>query len=218
MLEPLRPDVILTTVFPWRIPQDVIDLPRLGAINVHPSLLPKYRGTMTPNWTLLNGETAGGMTAHRMVADFDAGPILAQVTAVIHDDDTIETYARRLFEQAPQLLAKAFARVTAGDPGDPQDESEATYFGHLPEDLRVIDWHDPARTIHNKVRGFSGFVSPPGAIGVIDGVPSRITRSRLLPGGGAAAVAPGTVLARTDEGTVVQCGDGPLLVVEQAPA
>ncbi len=218
MLAPLRPDLIVSTVFPWRIPQAALDLPPLGAINLHPSLLPKYRGTMTPNWTLLNGERTSGLTAHRMVADFDAGPILAQVPIEVSDDDDLMTYLRSLFSHMPAVLSTALKRVIAGDPGDPQDESQATYFGQLPEDQRVIDWNSPALRIHNQVRGFGAFLLPPGALATIDGVPSRILRTRLLADQETIAGAtPGTVIGHDDDGLTIQCGDRPIRLLEYAP-
>lgn len=217
MLAPLRPDLIISTVFPWRIPQDVLDLPPLGAFNVHPSLLPKYRGTKTPIWMLLNGERTTGLTAHRMVAGFDAGPILAQVAIEITDDDDLTSYAQRLFSQMPAVIGAALERVIAGDPGEPQDESQATYYGQVPEDQRIIDWNSPARRVHNQVRAFAGFVVPPGAYGTVDGVPSRILRTRLLHGDAAADLEPGTVVTRDDEGFTIQCGDGPIRVLDYVP-
>ena len=219
MLAPLRPDVILSTVFPLRLPQDVIDLPRLGAINLHPSLLPKYRGTMTPNWTFLNGEQTAGLTAHRMTTEFDAGPILAQIAIEISDDDELPAVMQRLFAHAPAIVMAALERVAAGDPGDPQDESQATYFGMLPDEQRIIDWNSPARRVHNQVRAFAAFVSPAGALATIDGVPSRILRTRLLTGNGAnAGVEPGTVVERDADGLSIQCGDGPIVVLQYEPA
>jgi methionyl-tRNA formyltransferase len=218
MLAPLRPDIIISTVFPWRIPQNVLNLPRFGAFNVHPSLLPKYRGTMTPNWTFLNGEKTAGLTAHRMVADFDAGPILAQVALDITDEDDIPSYMQRLFAQAPAVVMTAIQKMVAGDPGEPQDESVATYFGQIPAEQRVIDWNSSARRIHNQVRAFGAIYSPPGAYGTVEGVPSRILRSRLLASEGVPAdVEPGTVIERTADGLIVQCGDGPILVVAHEP-
>jgi len=214
MLAPLRPELIISTVFPWRIPQDVIDLPALGAINVHPSLLPRYRGTMTPNWTFLNGEHTSGLTVHRMVADFDAGPVLAQMSLEITDEDELSSYMQRLFAHAPSLIEAALTRVIAGDPGDAQDESQATYYGMLPDDQRVIDWSSPARRVHNQIRGFAALVDPPGAYGTLDGTPSRILRTQLLSNDGTIADAlPGTILSGSDDGLIVQCGDGPIRIL-----
>jgi methionyl-tRNA formyltransferase len=218
MLAPLRPDLIISTSFPWRIPQGVLDLPRLGAINLHPSLLPKYRGTMTPVWTLLNGERTSGVTAHRMLADFDTGPILAQAAVEVGDDDNLGDYMQSIFAVAPAVFETALRRVIAGDPGEPQDESQATYFGQLPDEIRTIDWASPARRIHNQVRALSGFTIESGAYGIVDDVPSRILRTRLLFNDSTITDRePGTVISRDDEGLTIQCGDGPIRVLEFVP-
>lgn len=218
MLAPMQPDLIISTVFPWRIPQAVIDLPRLGAFNIHPSLLPKYRGTMTPNWTLLNGERQSGITAHRMVADFDAGPILAQAAFEVSDDDDLAAYMQALYTHAPAVVSAALQRVIAGDPGEPQDESQATYFGVMPETHRIIDWNSPARRVYNQVRAYAAMVEPPGAVGTIDEVPSRIFQARLLPTDTVAGIEPGTIIDRDGEGVTIQCADGPIKVLTYVPA
>ena len=173
---------------------------------------------MTPNWTFLNGEQSAGLTAHRMVADFDAGPVLAQVALDISDEDDIPSFMQRLFAEAPAVVMTAIQRMIAGDAGEPQDESQATYYGQIPEDQRVIDWNSPARRIHNQVRAFGAIYSPPGAYGTVEGIPSRVLRSRLLESDGMPGdIEPGTVIDRTDDGLIVQCGDGPILVVAHEP-
>jgi methionyl-tRNA formyltransferase len=173
---------------------------------------------MTPNWMLLNGERSAGITAHRMVAEFDAGPILAQAELEIDDDDELMGYMQRLFGLVPGVVDAALARVAAGDPGDPQDESQASYFGALPEDERVIDWNSPARRVHNQVRGFSALMAEPGAFATIDGVPSRVLSTRLIADDGAASdAAPGTVIERGDGWFTVQCGDRPIRVLRHEP-
>jgi methionyl-tRNA formyltransferase len=217
MLKPLRPDLILTTVFPHRLPQELIDLPRLGAINIHPSLLPKYRGTMTPNWTLLNGERQAGITVHRMSAEFDTGPILAQAAVEVRDDDDLSSYMQRLFAQTPAVLFTAFAKVIAGDPGEPQDESQATYYGAIPDGLRIIDWTSPATRIHNQIRGLAALVDPPGALGTVEGVQSRILKARLMPDAGGDGHQPGSVIDRLADGVVIQCGDGAIQLLYHEP-
>lgn len=214
----MRPDVIISSSFPWRIPQAVLDAPRYGAFNLHPSLLPKYRGTATPFWTLLNGERATGLTAHRMVADFDAGPILSQVEIEIAEDDDVNAVMRAIIMRGPEVIVTAIQRLVAGDPGDPQDESQATYFGELPESERQVTWSSPARRIHNQVRAFAGLLSPPGAYATIDGAPVRLLKSRTVPADGMTAAEPGTVIARDDAGLTIQCGDGPIRVLQFEPA
>jgi methionyl-tRNA formyltransferase len=220
MLRPLRPDLVVATVFPWRIPDDVLALPRLGAVNVHPALLPRYRGAMTPFWLLRNGEREGGVTLHRMTADFDAGSILAQERFAIDDDDDIPALFQKVGRTFAPLWEAALPRIARGDPGEPQDEAQASYFGQIEDEAawRAIDWTRPAREIHNQVRscGWAG-AQPAGAVGTIDGAPTRITRTRLVdaPSDGAD---PGTVVSRTGDALLVQCGDRPLEIVEHQPA
>jgi methionyl-tRNA formyltransferase len=217
MLAPLRPDLIISTVFPHRLPQALIDVPRLGAINIHPSLLPKYRGTMTPNWTLLNGERQAGVTVHRMSTEFDTGPILAQAPIEVSDEDDLTSYMQRLFAQTPAVFFTALGKVIAGDPGEPQDESEATYFGVIPDELRVIDWSSPATRIYNQIRGLAGLIDPPGALGTVDGVQSRIFKARLMPDAGGDGHQPGSVIDRLADGVVIQCGDGAIQLLYHEP-
>jgi methionyl-tRNA formyltransferase len=214
-LAPLRPDLIVATVFPWKLPPELLALPRLGAVNVHPTLLPRYRGTDTPIWLLHNGERETGMTLHRMSAQLDVGPILAQVTIPIDDDDQLETLLPKFFAALGPVWEQATPRIAAGDPGDPQDESQASYYGRIADERawKTIDWTQPARTVHNVVRG-AAFQRdlPPGAVGHLEGVPHRITQTRLLPGSKGDGP-PGAVVARDDDMLLVQCGDGLLGVV-----
>jgi methionyl-tRNA formyltransferase len=121
---------------------------------------------------------------------------------------------------APHLLRQALERVAQGDPGEPQDESRATYAGLFEPEWRTIDWTQPARTIHNQVRSWIGFRdSHHGAIGEINGERFTITRTRLLPPSQASdGGVPGTVLSQDAEQMVVQCGDGPLAILAWTPA
>jgi methionyl-tRNA formyltransferase len=221
MLAPLRPDLLVSAIFPHRLPADVLALPRLGAVNFHPTLLPAYRGTDTPFWLLRNGERQWGITLHRMSAEFDTGPILAQEAFEISDDDTLTTLFPRLGALLQPLLDVGLARIAAGDPGDPQDESRASYYGAIPDldAWRRLDWSLPAREAHNIVRSCDGLWGGSGAHAMLDGAPVTILRTRLVPADEAPPThaAPGAVLSRDADGLLVQCGDGPLRVVEHAP-
>ena len=215
-LAPLRPDLIIATVFPHKLPPDLLALPRLGAVNVHPTALPRYRGTDTPMWLLHNGERETAMSLHRMAAQLDIGPILAQVPIPIDDDDDMTTLMPKFFGAMGPVWTQALPRIAAGDPGDPQDESQASYYGKIADERawKAIDWAQPARTVHNTVRG-SIFARdlPPGAVGNLDGRPHRVTKTRLLPdpmGDGL----PGSIVARDGDTLLVQCGDGLIAVVE----
>jgi methionyl-tRNA formyltransferase len=221
MLAPLRPDLIVSGGFPWRIPSEVLALPRLGAINMHPALLPRYRGPAAIEWALRNGDAELGFTVHRLSPDFDTGPILAQTRIPIADDDDIDSLVARFGPVLPGLLGQALGRVARGDPGEVQDEAEATYAGLFDEEWRIIDWSQPARTIHNQVRSWIGVRDIPlGAFGEVDGETLQITKTRLVASESMEQVPalPGTVLRRDGERLVVQCGDGPIEVVRWSPA
>jgi methionyl-tRNA formyltransferase len=220
MLAPLRPDLIISAGFPWRIPADVVALPRLGAINFHDALLPRHRGPNAGGWVFRQGDTETGLTVHRITTEFDTGPVLAQARVPITDHDDSASIMAKLVDHAPGLLRQALERVARGDPGDAQDESQATEAGLFEDAWRIIDWSQPARTIHNQVRSWIGWRDIPlGALGEIDGETLQITRTRLVPDGpaGQESVPPGTVLRRDGESLVVQCGDGPIEIVSWSP-
>jgi methionyl-tRNA formyltransferase len=221
MLAPLRPDLIVSGGFPWRIPADVLALPRLGAINFHDAPLPRHRGPNATGWAFRLGDAETALTVHRLTPDFDAGPVLAQARIPIGDEDDWSTIMPQLFAHAPALLHHALERVARGDPGEPQDEALATEAGLFEEAWRVIDWTQPARTVHNQVRSWIGLRDiPPGALGELDGRAVHVTKTRLVPGGSAPRepAAPGTVLRRDGERLVVQCGDGPIEILVWSPA
>lgn len=220
MLAPLRPDLLVSSVFPHRIPEDALALPRLGAYNVHPALLPRYRGTGTPMWHFRNGERETGLTLHRMLSDFDTGPILAQVRCTIEDDDDWAALAGKYQGLFAPLWAQALPRIAAGDPGEPQDERQASYFGAFPDDERWwgIDWSRGAREIHNQVRSCALFLREPGAVGTIDGRPYRIHHTRIISEGVAPQAPAGSFVAPgASERPRVQCGDGVLELVRYEP-
>ena len=214
MLAPLQPDLIVCGGMPWRIPADVLALPRLGTVNMHPALLPRYRGPASVEWAFRNGDPETGFTVHRMDPDFDTGAILAQARIPIDDEDDIDSLRATFGQVLPDLLARALERVARGDLGEPQDEAEASYAGLFEEGWRTIDWSRPARTVHNQVRSWTGIRdTPKGALGEVDGEFLQVTKTRLLPDEVAGSVPPGTVVRREGERLVVQCGDGPLELV-----
>jgi methionyl-tRNA formyltransferase len=220
MLAPLRPDLIISGGFPWRIPPDVVALPRLGAINFHDALLPRHRGPNATGWAFRLGDTEIGLTIHRLAPDFDSGPILAQARIPITADDDLSTLWTKSADYEVGLLQRALERVARGDPGDPQDESQATEAGLFEDAWRVIDWSQPARTIHNQVRSWIGLRDIPlGALGEIDGETLQITKTRLVQAEPTqqAQVPPGTVVRRDGESLIVQCGDGPIEILKWSP-
>ncbi|HZP21590.1 MAG TPA: formyltransferase family protein, partial [Bauldia sp.] len=156
MLAPLRPDLIVSIGFPWLIPSDVLALPRLGAINLHPARLPHHRGPAAVEWAFRNGDAEIGFTVHRLADGFDTGAILAQGGVPIAADDDIDTLMPKLGALIPGLVRTALERVARGEPGEPQDEAQASYDALFADDWRFIDWNRPARDIHNQVRSWTG--------------------------------------------------------------
>ena len=149
----LRPDLILSVYYRHMIGTRILGLPRLGAWNMHGSLLPRYRGRAPINWAVLHGEPRIGMTLHRMVKSADAGAIVDQEGVAIGPRDTAEQAFRKVLPCARRVLARRIDELLAGNaPETPQDESQATYFGgRTPEDGR-IDWTRPSLELFNLVR------------------------------------------------------------------
>ncbi len=209
MLAPLQPDLILVLGWSWKLPADVIALPRLGAINVHNALLPKYRGRgdLALQWTLRNDEPHYGLTFHWVDSDFDTGPILVQTQIPIGDDDDGNSLNDRLNAAALDVLPSVIDMAVRGEPGTPQPDG-GFYCQPMEPAWRTIDWNSPARTVHNQVRSWLGM----GAEATIDGRSFCITRTRLLPTTTTDAI-PGTLLAQRDGTLVVQCANSPIEVL-----
>ncbi len=149
----LRPDMLFSFYYRHLLPQALLDLPGLGAINLHGSLLPKYRGRAPINWVLVHGETITGVTLHHMDARADHGDIVAQRTVPIAIEDTALTLSRKLTEAARRLLADTYPLILSGQaPRIRQDDSAATRFGRRrPADGR-IDWSAAAWQVYNLIR------------------------------------------------------------------
>ena len=214
MLAPLRPDLIISRSFPWRIPADVLALPRLGAINGHPALLPKYRGPNPLRWALRNGDTEPGYTVHWTTSDFDTGSILAQGRIPIGEDESGDALMAKLGALTLGLFQQALERIARGEQGEPQDETQASYAGLFEDEWRSIDWARSAREIHNQVRSWSVLGDgKDGARGEIEGEVLQIATTQLLPVEETHGASPGTILRRDGDRVVVQCGDGPIAIV-----
>lgn len=218
MLEPLRPDLIVSSIFPWRIPDDVVALAPLGGMNFHDAPLPKYRGPNPVGWAIRNGDERFAVTFHRLGSDFDTGPILAQDSFPLTEDDDIDSISEKIGALvAGSLLRQALDRIARGDPGDPQDDALASYAPQFEPEWRFIDWNTPARHVHRQVRSWIGDRDiPRGAVGTIDGVAHQIVRTRLSDRR-ASTSPPGTVIQRDGDTLLVQCADMPLLIVDASP-
>lgn len=149
----MKPDLILSVYYRNMISPKVLAIPRLGAFNMHGSLLPKYRGRAPINWAVLHGEPLMGMTLHRMVKAADAGAIVDQEGVDISPQDTAEQAFRKVLPLAREVLARQIGPLLAGDAREtPQDDSQASYFGgRCAEDGR-IDWRGTSSAIFNLIR------------------------------------------------------------------
>jgi methionyl-tRNA formyltransferase len=161
------------------IPQSVIDLPPHGIINVHASLLPKYRGAAPIQWAIANGETRTGVTTMRIDAGLDTGEMLLKAETAIAPDETAPELAARLAGMGADLLVRTLEGIAAGTiVPEKQDHSQATMAPLLKKEDGLIDWSMPARDIYNRVRGFQPW---PGAWTRFRGQLLHVWRSRLVP-------------------------------------
>ena len=167
-LRALQPDILFSFYYRHMIGQEILDLPRLGAFNLHGSLLPKYRGRVPINWAILHGETETGASLHYMVKKPDAGDIVDQEAVVIGARDTAQAVFLRVVQAARRVLERQIDAIEQGrNPRHPQDAHKASYFGgRRPEDGR-IDWHSSAPAIFNLIRAVTH--PYPGAYTEVDG-------------------------------------------------
>ena len=204
-IKALQPDFLFSFYYRHMLSAALIELPVRGALNVHGSLLPKYRGRVPVNWAVINGETETGVTLHYMTAKPDAGDIVAQEAVAILPDETAADVFEKVTAAAAQVLDRALPALVAGSAArTPQNLAQGSYFGgRKPADGR-IDWRLPATRVHNLVRG----VAPPypGAFTAINGATLRILRTRLAGARGGAAGPPRLVVE--DNACFAVCGDG----------
>jgi methionyl-tRNA formyltransferase len=208
LLRGLDLDVVLCWGFNWKLPEEALDLPRLGSVNNHPAFLPRHRGPYPLAWTFREGDAEFGATWHRMDLEYDTGPILAQSKVPLEDTDCwIEEFAPKILQNSLSMLPTVFERLEAGDPGDPQPTEGVSWAGPFEEDYATVDWSESARAIHNQVRAWRhlfGAGDIEGPIAELDGERRKLLRTSLTdPGDGARRV---------------ECGDGPIWVVESEPA
>lgn len=171
-LKELSPDIIVVAAFGQILPKEVLNFPQLGCINVHPSLLPKYRGAAPINWTLIRGETRTGVTIMYMDEGLDTGDILLQEETPVGPDETFGLLHDRLSIMGADLLLKAVQLLEAKQASRiPQDNSLFTYAPMLKKEDGLINWNEDVKTIVNLIRGLS---PSPGAYTFLDGKSLKI--------------------------------------------
>jgi len=210
----LRADLAVVAAYGKIIAESVIAIPRLGMINVHASLLPKYRGAAPIQRAVLNGDSETGVTIMRIVKELDAGAMFAKLIVPIPPDATSEEIEGALAARGGALLvtvADALADGTAHE--EPQDDAQATYAPKIVREESHIDWTRPALAIHNQVRGLTPW---PRASTSFDGARLLVIRTEVT-GPGAASAPPGTVVEASGDRLVVQAGDTPLRILSIQP-
>jgi methionyl-tRNA formyltransferase len=212
-LRQLQPELIVVAAYGQILPQAILDLPRHGCLNVHTSLLPRYRGAAPIQWAILDGLGETGVTIMRMDAGLDTGDILTQATTHITPEDNAQTLHDRLAQLGGELLVKTIPDYVAGRIAPhPQSTEGATYARKITKEDGRLDWTQPARVLWNRVRGFTPW---PGAFTFqqVEGKPRllKIWSTRVEEG---SSGQPGEVLRAEKGGVVVACSQGALRILE----
>jgi methionyl-tRNA formyltransferase len=214
-LAALKPDVIVVASYGQFLKKNLLAVPRLGTINVHPSLLPKYRGASPIQWALANGDTETGVSVLAVTPKMDAGDILAQERFSISPEDTHCLLEPKLAALGTKLLLRVLDEIRAGTQRPiPQDESQVTFARKLAKEDGQVDWSLPAETIRNRLRGFAPW---PGAYTFLPGG-ALLKLHEVRVEAGAAGAAPGAILEAAGAGLRVAAGVGALRLTTVQPA
>lgn len=213
-LSALKPELIVVAAYGKILPKEILDLPRLGCINVHSSLLPRYRGAAPINWAVLNGETETGVTIMYMAEGLDTGDIISQRATAIDPDETVESLHDRLALLGAELLGETVAAIGAGTAQRvPQNDAESCYAPMLSRQLSPIDFSRSAHEIHNQVRGL---IPWPATTMEIKGQTFKIFAVEET--GMESTQGAGTLLGADRQGINVVCGDGKVLRILELQA
>lgn len=217
-LAALQPELIVTAAYGQILPKSVLELPRLGCINIHASLLPKYRGGAPIHYAVMNGEPVTGVTIMYMAEGLDTGDMISKIEVPIEDRDTTGTMFEKLSAAGAKLLEQTLPDLIAGRiQAVPQNEEEAVYSPNISREQERIDWTKPAVQIWNLVRALH---PRPGAFTLWHGDVLKIwmcakpDAAESVPAG----IIPGMVLEAGDRGIAVATGDGVLRITELQPA
>lgn len=207
LLSELAPELIVVAAYGKLLPKAVLDLPKYGCINVHGSLLPKYRGAAPIQWAVINGEEMTGVTTMYMGEGMDTGDMLLKAETPIGPEETAGELFDRLMILGAQLLGETLDALAAGVlQRVPQDEAQATKAPMLSKELSTLKFHRPASELHDLIRGLNPW---PCAVVELGGKRLKLLASKVVGESGA----PGEVVQRED-GMVVFCGEGALLITE----
>lgn len=208
----LRPDLGVVVAYGHLLKPELLAIPRFGLVNVHASLLPRWRGAAPIQWALLSGDAETGVSIMRLETGLDTGAVWRQATTAITHDDTAGTLTDRLSQLGAATLVETLSRVALGEAPDPQAAEGTTLAPKIHRDLARIRWHEPARAVSCRIRAMD---PAPGAWTAIDGTEIKIFGAGIVPGDSAPA---GTIVAAANR-LIVATGDrGAVDVAEVQPA
>ena len=202
-LRALKPDVCAVVAYGRILPQKVLDVPTFGCINIHASLLPKYRGSAPYQWAVLDGRKETGVTAMYLCREMDAGDIIDVSKTPIGENETAGELLNKLAVLGAELLSKTLSRFEKEGklPAVPQNPEEVSYAPMLDKTMCPIDWNKTARQVHNHVRGLHPW---PVATMVLQGKTFKVHAAHVVSGSGT----PGQILGLTKTGLTIACGEG----------
>ena len=212
-LKEWQPDFIVVAAFGQFLTQEILDIPRYGCINVHGSLLPKYRGAAPVQYAIIKGEKETGVTIMRMEKGMDTGAMYSKVAVPIDEEMNFARLHDELMEKGAALLVETLPLIAGGLQPEEQKDSEATYATLLTKEMAKIDWTRPAGEVHDLVRGFDPV---PGAFTYLpDGKLLKIWETRVT--GNPTDLVPGTVVSVSKKDFSVACGDEELRILSVQP-
>ena len=211
ILKRISPDVIVVVAYGQLIPEEILGLPKYGCLNVHASLLPKYRGAAPIHWAVINGDDETGITIMQMDRGLDTGDMLAQDKIKININDTMENIHDKLSIQGAELMVEVLKKLPDGIERISQDDSLAGYAPKIQRDMEKIDWKKSAFDIHNLIRGLNPW---PGAYTILEEENLKIWMSEIVSLEGIHA-SPGTIInIDQNRGIDIQTGQGVVRLVE----
>ncbi len=214
LLHELQPELIVVAAFGQFLSKEILELPKYGCINVHASLLPKYRGAAPIQYAIIKGEKESGVTIMQMDIGMDTGAMLDKVVVPIAENTTMGELHDALREQGAALLLEVIDKIAAGTAAaEPQDDAQATYATLLDRSMEHIDWSKTAQEVHNLIRGFNP--APSTFTKLPNGKSLKIWGSKMTDKSSAAAA--GTVIATGKHSFFVACGEGVLEITEVQP-
>ena len=215
IVEKLAPELIVVAAYGKILPEDILNFPQYGSINVHSSLLPKYRGAAPINWAILDGEEKTGVSIMYMAKELDAGDVILQKTTPIDPREDALTLTMRLAELGAEALSETVEALKNGAAvRTPQDHSKMTYASMLTKDMSPVDWTRSAHAISCQIRGLIPW--PCATTDVISGEPMKLYAADET--GADSSAQPGTIVAAGKAGIDIACGDGKVLRLTEIQA